>query len=133
MKSVRGELGGVALGGRQTADCLVDSVHIDQSRLENRRVIDHLGNSGRGSAIGTASLSVEGDAVDAPVVHEERDPREVPAGSPTRRAGKGPVGGRSNPAVITKVVLEKLTLHGHRVERGGVQACRMAREHRIRL
>ena len=117
MQGVGGQLRRMPLCRRQPTDCLIDGVYIDQSRIENRRAIDHFGDCRRGGASGPASLGVEGDRLDPAVIDQERDARQVPAGSPTRSAREGPVGSRPNPALIPQKVLEKLALHAFRVKR----------------
>jgi hypothetical protein len=61
----------VPLGRRETADCLIDGVYIDQSSLENQRAIGHFGDSRRGCTSSAASLGVEGDRGDSAVLNEE--------------------------------------------------------------
>ena len=65
MEGVGGQLRRVALGRNEATDCLIDGFYIDQSRLENGRAIDHLGNGGGGCAGGAAALGVEGNRADA--------------------------------------------------------------------
>jgi hypothetical protein len=117
VQGVGSQLGGMTLRRRQAPNCLIDSVYIDQSSLENRRAVDHLGNRSRGCAGSPASLGVEGNAVDAPVSDQEREPRQVPTSSPTRSARESAVSNRPKPPAVTQVVLEKLPLHTSRVER----------------
>ena len=117
VKGVGGELGGVALCRREATNCLIDGVYIDQSSLENGRAIDHFGDRSGRCASGPAALGIEGNGVDASTLDEERDPREIPAGSAPRSAREGTVNHRTKPALVTQVVLEKLTLHAFRVKR----------------
>ena len=62
VEGVGGELGGVALGGREAADRGVDGVDVDQGGVEDRRAVDHLGDGGGGGLGRAAALGVEGDA-----------------------------------------------------------------------
>jgi hypothetical protein len=101
MKGIGSELGGVPLGRRQTADCLIDRVYTDQSRLENESAIDHLGDGGRGCAGGTATLGVKGDGLDSPVLNEKGDPREIATRSTTRSAREGAFDRRPQPRFVS--------------------------------
>jgi hypothetical protein len=111
MQGVGRELRGVPLGRREPADCLVDGVYIDQSSLENRRAIDQFGDSSSGCASGTTSLGVKGHRMNAPILHKERNARQIPTSSPTSSTREGTVSSRPQPALITQVVLKKLPLH----------------------
>jgi hypothetical protein len=111
MESVGGELGGMALGRRQAANGLIDSVYVDQSGLQNRRAINHLGDRGRRGLGGTAALCVEGDIFKPSVSDGERDSRKIPARSPTGSAGESTIGSRPTPALIAQVVLKELAIH----------------------
>ena len=98
VQGVGGELGGVALGRRETADRLVDFVDPELRRLQDRRPVDDLGDRrGRGTSR-PASLGVEADRGDPLVLDRHRDPREVPARRSTGRSGEGALGHRPAPA-----------------------------------
>jgi len=111
VKRVGCELGGMALGGGETADRLIDRVYVDQSRLEDWNTIDELGDGRSGCPSGAAALGVKGDGLNAPIGDCEGNAREISTGGTPRGARKGPVHSRSKPAVIAEVVLEKLPLH----------------------
>src|SRR5690348_7427008 len=111
MQRIRSQLRRMPLRGREPADRLIDTVYIDQSSIENTRVIDEFGNGSRGCASGPASLSVEGDGSDPTILYKERDPRQIPTSSAPCGTRKGTVSNRTDPAVVTKVVLKKLPLH----------------------
>ena len=118
MERVGGELSGVPLGGGEAADRLIDGVYVNQGSLEDRNAVDRLSDSGRGGAGGAATLGVEGGGMDAAVLHEERDAGEIATSSAARGARESTVSSLAKTAVVAQVVLEKLPLHGHRVERG---------------
>jgi hypothetical protein len=111
VEGVGGELGGVALGGREAADGGVDGVDVDESGVENGCAVDHLGDGG-GCGLGcSTTLGVEGDVPDATVCDKKRDAREVSTGSPTRGARESAIDSRPTPALVAQVVLEELSFH----------------------
>lgn len=73
VEGVGGELGGMALGRREAADGGVDGVDVDQGSVEDGCPIDHLGDSGGCGPGRATSLCVEGDVLDAPLAHQERN------------------------------------------------------------
>ena len=75
MEGVGGELGGVALGRGETADCGVDGVDVDESSVEDGGAIDRLSDGGRCRLGGSTPLGVEGDAFDAAIGDQERNAR----------------------------------------------------------
>lgn len=111
VEGVRGQLGGMTPSGREATYCLINGVYADQSGIENRRGVDHLGDGGGGSTSGAAALGVEGDGVDPTVGDQERDARKIPAGSAARSAREGAIGGRAESALVLQIGLENLAIH----------------------
>ena len=100
MEGVGGEVGGVALGGGETADCGFDGVDVEGGRLEHGGAVDRLGDGG-GRGLGrTAALGVEADRGDPLALDREGEAREIAAGRAAGSAGESVIGRRPAPALV---------------------------------
>jgi hypothetical protein len=111
MKRVSRQYRGVAMGGGKPAKLGVDLVGPDSCGFQHGGSLHKLRNRrGRGGTCG-ATLAVERDTRDQPVIGEQRDPDEISARSTAGGAGEA-AGGRGPAAsIVGEIRLEEVPVH----------------------
>ncbi len=111
VKSVRGQLSGMAALRRESAKLGGDLGRPDPRRIQHAGALGQLGDRRAGRVRRCAALGVEARRDHATALDGERDPDQVAARGPAGGAAERAAGRRPPPRVIAQVVLERLEAH----------------------